>query len=279
MFSIRSSIKNKIIALAISVIAPMMAVTLYISFMQFIDQEAKTALSGLMNFVDAKQQGVIRFLGSNEKLARQLATLVEQPDKNATRAYFRTIIETDRFDVENHPFKDEIKRGQRIIPTLQVYRAIDWVQDDIIVLSSDSTREGQSYKGAALMQRGYSEVYFDGGIPTLTFGAPTIGKGQLHIHADARFLTVIINGEIGNLEGNMGAFYLAGEGKTFNYYIVNRDNIMITESRIHHNAVLRQKGSEFPWRLTLKTAGIECHSNGRYLTNADHHTGCQEAMG
>ena len=42
----------------------------------------KTSVGGLMNFVDAKQQGVVRFLGQNEKLAKQLSNFVENNFEN-----------------------------------------------------------------------------------------------------------------------------------------------------------------------------------------------------
>jgi methyl-accepting chemotaxis protein len=86
-------------------------------------------------------------------------------------------------------------------------------------------------------------------------------------------LTNIVNGEIGNLAGKMGAFYLAGVGRSLDYYIVNKNNVMITESRVIANAFLRQKGSEFPWDRTLKGG------EGVYQTNAGVTTGAREAMG
>lgn len=44
-------------------------------------------------------------------------------------------------------------------------------------------------------------------------------------------LTLIVNGEIGNMEKRMGTFYLAGMGKTCDFYMVDRGNRLITESR------------------------------------------------
>ncbi len=100
-----------------------------------------TSRNGLMNFVDAKQQGIIRFLGQNEKLSKQLAALLD----DAGRAYFATAVASDVFRVEDHPFKEEIQSGKRPIATLKVYQAIDFVRDGIIQAASDREREGRPW--------------------------------------------------------------------------------------------------------------------------------------
>lgn len=131
------------------------------------------------------------------------------------------------------------------------------------------------------IRHGYSDVYLEGDTPILSFGSNT-RDGMVYVHANAGMLTVIVNGEIGNLEGDMGAYYLAGVGDTFDYYMVNRDNLMITESRVTPNALLNLKGSEFPWLMTMGKAvelGIICLPDGTYKTNAGHFTGQREAMG
>lgn len=242
--------------------------------------EVRTALGGLMNFVDAKQQGVIRFLGANEKLAKQLAALAQDVSAEVTRKQFRTIVETDVFEQHHHPFKDEITSGKRHIPTWKVFHAIDFVRNGTIQVSSDPSREGREFKKPTDLEHGYSAVYKDGETPVVTFGAAS-GDGHVYVHADARILTLIVNGEIGNMEGGMGAFYLAGVGKTLDYYIVDRNNVMITESRVYRDSMLRQRGSEFPWQATQqdKAAGIQCDNSGKYETNAGIVTGCREAMG
>lgn len=102
---------------------------------------------------------------------------------------------------------------------------------------------------------------------------------RLFVHTDARMLTNIVNGEIGNLEGDTGAFYLAGVGKTFDYYIVDENNRLITEARSRPGQMLTGKGSELPWQLTQKKSDIVCTKDGTYRTNAKCTTGCQEAMG
>jgi sensor c-di-GMP phosphodiesterase-like protein len=54
---------------------------------------------------------------------------------------------------------------------------------------------------------------------------------------------------------------------------------MITESRVYSDAVLKQEGSDYPWRATMQTANIECNGDGVYQTNVGAVTGCREAMG
>jgi len=238
----------------------------------------QTALGGLMNFTDAKQQGVIRFIDQNEKLAKQLAHLVAQADASVARSQLQKIVATDVFRLDEHPFKDEIVAGTRKIPTWAVYHAIDYVTDGVIRISSDPKREGVAWIKQIDMRSGYSDPWYDGTVPVLTFASP-VGAGMLYVHADARMLSNIVSGEIGNLAGDMGAYYLAGVGKTFDYYIVNKENLLITESHSRSGQFLKGRGSELPWRTTLQQAGVICGKGGVYATNAKCTTGCREAMG
>jgi diguanylate cyclase (GGDEF)-like protein len=240
--------------------------------------QVQTAVGGLMNFADTKQQGVIRFLGQNEKLARQLATQVTATGPESVRPLFTSIVATDVFRAEDHPFKDEIAAGTRHIPTLRTYQAVDFVRDGVITVSSDPAREGRRWAHPVDLSTGYSDVYLVDDKPYLTFGAPA-RDGMVYVHADALMLTNIVNGEIGNLEGGTGAFYLAGVGRTFDYYIVDRTNTMITESRVHPGAMLTRTGSNVPWTRTQHGGhDLSCHA-GKYTPNAGVPTGCREAMG
>jgi len=257
---------------------PIIFVNTWFIFDQVYRTNVVTAVGGLMNFVDAKQQGVIRFLGQNEKLAKQLSVLMEIQSDESISDYFSTIIKTDVFNVEDHPFKEEINSGMRKIPTWEVYRSIDYVNDGRIVLSSDPGRVGRGISDEPDATFGYSDVHIHDGVPQISFRASN-SVGEIIVHADARMLTNIVNGEIGNLEGDMGAFYLAGVGKTFDYYIVNKNNVMITESRVTPNALLNHKGSVFPWERTQKGSSDPNCNNGIYETNAGVTTGCGEAMG
>jgi len=238
----------------------------------------ETALGGLMNFTDAKQQGVIRFIDQNEKLARQLADLSLHADAKILRSQFQSIAATDVFRLDEHPFKDEIASGRRSIPTWSVYHAIDYVSEGVIRVSSDAAREGMAWNRTLDLKPGYSDPYLDGTVPVMSFAAPA-AKGMVYVHADARMLTNIVSGEIGNLAGDMGAYYLAGVGKTFDYYLVNKENLLITESRTRPGQFLKGRGSEEPWRATLMQAGVVCSSSGTYTTNAKCTTGCRETMG
>lgn len=240
--------------------------------------EVRTAVGGLMNFVDAKQQGVIRFLGQNEKLADQLSVLAEKGSPETVRSYFKALVEKDIFQPDDHPFAKEIKAGTRKIPTWRTYHAIDFVSGGVVQISSDPSREKKPLKTVPDLKSGYSDVYLDGETPVITFGARA-KDGMVYVHADARMLTNIVTGEIGNMEKDMGAFYLAGVGKTFDYYIVNRDNVVITDSRVFPDAFLKRKGSEFPWKRTLEGARDPQSVDGKYTTNAGITTGSQEAMG
>ncbi len=266
------SLKTKIIVPALIVIS-----TLIICMMWYVYTGVKREMvidsaSGLMNFVDAKQQGVIRFLDQNMKHSKQLASLPGKLTTEDLSAYFKKIIETDVFQLSEHSFKSEIDSGTRKIATFAVYHDIDYVINGEIVSSSSSGRLGKSFS-KDVPSYGYTDPYMHDGRPFLTFASRSEEGGTIYVHADARMLTNIVNGEIGNLAGTMGAFYLAGVGKTLDYYITNRENIIITESRVFDNAFLRQKGSEFPWDRTLNGG------SGKYVTNANVSTGAREAMG
>lgn len=277
------SLKTKVIIIALGLFLPAMAIgTTYFMF-EVQRYAARTAAGGLMNFVDAKQQGVIRFLGQNEKLARSLLQLASSGETEAGKAAFRVfaadLVKNDVFDPNDHPFKAEIDSGKRHIPTFQVYRSMDVVEDGRIVASSDPAREGRSWDNTQDTRAGYSNVYLDEGKPTILFVAQQNGR-SVYVRADALMLTNITNGEIGNLEGDMGKYYLAGVGKTFDYYMVDKDNKMITESRVYgEDALLKQTGSTTPWKITHQQAGVVCNEAGVYQTNTGSVTGCRETMG
>lgn len=271
-------LRAKTITLVTAIFVPMLfGMTWFITDRAYW-MEVQSGVGGLMNFVDAKQQGVIRFLGQNEKLAKTLASLSERVTPEVLDAYFSDIVSTDVFKVEEHPFEDEIKSGKRHIPTLSVYHSIDLVKDGKVIASSDNSRIGKRPPQDLSAVPGYSNVYKVDGTPVLNFRASS-AAGEVIVRADARMLTDIVNGEIGNLEGDMGAFYLAGVGKTFDYYITDEDNRLITESRTTPDAMLFKTGSEFPWQRTLKGGSDPNCKNGVYETNARVNTGCREAMG
>jgi methyl-accepting chemotaxis protein len=270
--------RTKMLIIAFGLVAPTIFGLSGLFVYQVYWLEVQNALGGLMNFVDAKQQGVIRFIGQNEKKATQLAELTKSADVEALNGYFSKIVTSDVFKVEDHPFKDEIASGKRKIAAWNVYNHIDYVKNDIIVASSNAQRIGTRSTFSGNMKNGYSDVWRDGDKYNITFRGET-PDGHVLIHANAMMLTNIVNGEIGNLEKDMGAFYLAGVGKTFDYYIVNTENMMITESRTQPNAMLRAQGSRQPWMLTTLQAGVVCSTGGTYETNAYCTTGCREAMG
>lgn len=71
------SFRAKTALMAFGFIAPIMLTgTAYFTWRVY-QLTITTDVGSLMNFVDAKQQGVIRFLGQNEKPARELALLTE----------------------------------------------------------------------------------------------------------------------------------------------------------------------------------------------------------
>lgn len=274
----QKSLKWKTILLSVIVFgSSVIAGIAYIGYQSYW-LNVETSLKGLMNFTDAKQQGVIRFLDQNEKLANQLAYLAEHTGNVTLGDQFHNIVATDKFRLDQHPFKNEIIAGTRHIPTWMVYHTIDLVRQGIIVVSSDNTRVGQKWRQRLAPIHGYSDPYFDGKTPVITFSAQT-KDATVYVNADARMLSNIVSGEIGNLAGDMGAYYLAGVDKTFDYYIVNKQNVLITDSRVRTGQFLKGRGSQLPWLDTTQQAGVKCNKQGVYKTNGRSITGCREAMG
>jgi|GEM_PF-959122 len=272
------SINIKIVLIVLLLIAvSVIGISVY-SYSEFKSTSIQESVKGQMNFVDAKQQGTIRFLDQNIKLADQLSEFYSTSDEAVFTKYISKIASSDTFNPENHPFKDEIDSGQRNIPVWQVYLAIDVVDNGKIIVSSSKSRVGKGTR-SFVTPTGYSEVYEAEGKYWLTFARRTSDGKEVQVHADAKMLTVIINGEIGNMAEKIGAFYLAGVGKTMDYYIVDKNNIMITESRVYPDAMLGKKGSVEPWDKTQNGHKTSDCINGKYDTNAGVSTGCREAMG
>ena len=241
-----------------------------------------SALGGLMNFVDAKQQGVIRFLDQNRKLADQLAASASTLSPEDLSTVFQNTVEKDVFIADDHPFSREIQSGQRKIPTFRVYHRIDHVVAGVVVASSDEERIGSKWSppsGARMDAKWtYSDPYMDGRDYVISFQKGT-AKGAVFVHADAHMLTNIVSGEVGNLPSGIGAFYLAGVGATMDYYITNKGNKLISDSRVFPNMLLQKEGSVFPWDRTLRGQQDPACKGGKYATNSGVVTGCREAMG
>jgi hypothetical protein len=233
-----------------------MFVMVGIAYQTIKKTHTKEVVMGQMNFVDAKQQGVIRFLDQNIKMAKQLSHLASRTGSAQLSDYFQKIVETDVFEPEKHPFYGEIESGKRKIPTFNVYHFIDYVKDGKIIASSDKARTGRKVTEKTIPEWGYSDPYYEDGKLMLTFGHKS-ENGLLNIHADGKMLTNIVNGEIGNLASGIGAFYLAGVGKTMDFYVVNKENLMLTESRVYPDAILKQNGNVEPWEKLRKVIWLQ----------------------
>ena len=84
-----------------------MIVMVGIAYHQIRKAHILEVVKGQMNFVDAKQQGVIRFLDQNRKMAQQLSHLASRAEPAQLSDYFRNIVQTDIFDPEKHPFYED----------------------------------------------------------------------------------------------------------------------------------------------------------------------------
>lgn len=275
------SLRTKISAAIAAVIFPVFLLLGWwgsLEIERFVQLEAA---KGLMNFVDAKQQGVIRFLGQNRKLAGIFLEAAPTLSPEAMRTLLRSTVTRDVFRPQDHKFKTEIDAGTRKIAAWNAYHRVDYVRDGTVVVSTDPAVEGSrpQVHEDRFAARGYSEVYERGGKYWLTFIASN-AKESVLVHANARMLDNIVSGEIGNLEAGMGAYYLAGVGKTFDYYITSAENVLMTASRVKgERALLTDIGNKTPWFISRGREPTVACKDDVYTTNVGAVTGCRETMG
>ncbi|MCK4267357.1 MAG: methyl-accepting chemotaxis protein, partial [Actinomycetia bacterium] len=96
--------------------------------------------------------------------------------------------------------------------------------------------------------------------------------GYFGAKVDTGMLALIMTGELGNLTG--GQLFFAGYSKNLDMYIMNKEGLMISQSRItSDDTVLKKKGSAEP----LKRA-LDMNAKGARMTNAGLETGAREVM-
>ena len=274
------SLKAKISAATAAIIFPAFLLMGWWAGKEIDKYVALEASKGLMNFVDAKQQGVIRYMAQNRKLADTFLTTADAAPNDVVRNLFSTLVKTDVFDIEDHKYKQEIIAGKRKIPALNVYYRIDLIRDGVIAVSSDPAVEKKpSLIDPASVKNGYTSVYKVGNQYWQTFAAGDSKKGVL-IHTNGRMLENIVSGEIGNLEKGMSYYYLAGVGRTFDYYLTDATNKLITGSRVKgEQALLTATGSMVPWQISTGQSKLVDCKDGVYVTNTGATTFCRETMG
>ncbi len=119
---------------------------------------------------------------------------------------------------------------------------------------------------------GFTAPIYKGGLNTNDEHDPEHLIGYFGAKVDTGMLALIMTGELGNLTG--GQLFFAGYSKTLDMYIMNKDGLMISQSRVlSEDTVLKKKGSEEP----LKRA-LDVNASGARTTSAGLETGAREVM-
>ncbi|MBE9503698.1 MAG: HAMP domain-containing protein [Proteobacteria bacterium] len=142
----------------------------------------------------------------------------------------------------------------------------------IVIASSKRKNIGTDLSASSLFKKGMTDIYtedvhndLDGGT-VLSFSAPVSedahrkhseqgGKdllGVVGIKVNTKILTDLVTGDIGNQIG--GKLFFAGYTPSTDFYLVNRDGYMITQSKALkgiRNTVLEQEVKTLPWKRCI----------------------------
>lgn len=144
--------------------------------------------------------------------------------------------------------------------------------DGKVIASSNHKNIGINMRDADLFKKGSKEiftkdVYVDqNGSTAMAFAAPVIEKadyafsqsvenlflGVVVIKVNTDFLTDLTTGDLGNRIG--GKLFFAGYTPSTDFYLINRDGYMITQSKRlkgKQNTILKQKSKTLPWQRCI----------------------------
>lgn len=133
--------------------------------------------------------------------------------------------------------------------------------DGCVLASTDPSRPGNDVSGkrffrtAASGKSAIEEEQVSSGTPEIIASAPVFdgsGSGQIGVIAIAQHLSGLSRVLTGELNRELGALtWSKGKRETMEAYIVNRDSLMITESRFMKDVILRQRVDNEAVRLCL----------------------------
>lgn len=237
-------------------------------------------LGDLMNFVDAKYIHTLETLDNLKAKAKNLpreerfrSFLSNKASAKELSARFAEIVNESKFG-NKHSLSREVGIDRRINDVL-----LFGGNGNLIVssgIAGANTAASSQILEKARQGGGVLDAVEAGGKAYFYVVQPIQNAGRLYgavaIEISTDLLTVLANGEIGNVTG--GKLHFAGYSKTMDFYFVNKDGFMISQSRTSdQNTILKKKGSSFPVERTL-----DINAGDTRETNVGLETGAREAM-
>lgn len=281
------SLKIKLpLLLGLTVTIPLILFTIG-SYIQINNLVVKQKIQDSMNIADTKYVHILDFLDRTKADAKiisednNLVNSLDNFDKNHNEADLNSVNDSlalkknDLRFKRNHPFNKKASTRERI----QELFVLD--SNGIVVASSDKMVIGRNLSGTKYFTRNkmaFIDVYRDkDGSAVFGYSFPIRKDGRFlgcaAIKIDVKVLQMIMTGELGNVTG--GKLFFAGFSKNYDFYVMNKNGYMITQSRTTKaDTVLKKKGSPEPLKRTLDSG-----AKGDRMTNIGVNTGAREAMG
>ena len=278
--------------LLVITVIPLLAMSIF-AYTRVSDTFIKQKLGDMMNIIDVKYIHVLDMLDRGKVDSASLAaspSIVEgmkaysaagdRGSLNKATRFLEQTIKENRL-TKKHPF-------DRSVPTRDRYREF-FIMDKngTVIASTKAEHVGHDMSTNEFFLEGQKNTSVidphpdSAGDTVFGFAAPIYanpkaGKsavlGILGTKIDVGILEMIMTGEIGNLTG--GALWFAGYSKTVDFYIMNKEGQMITQSRvIKEDTVLKQQGSPDPLKR-----GLDVKAEGSRITSAGIETGAREVM-
>ncbi len=278
--------------LLIVTVIPLLAMSIF-AYNRVSDTFVKQKLGDMMNIIDVKYIHVLDMLDRGKVDSASLAgspSIVEgmsayastgdRSSLNKATQFLQRTIKENRLTKE-HPF-------DRQMPTRDRYREFFILDNNGTVIASTKTDHiGHEMSTSEYFLEGkksssvvdpHADPSGDAvfGFTAPIYVNPEAGKGAilgvLGTKIDVGILEMIMTGELGNLTG--GALWFAGYSDSLDYYIMNKEGKMITQSMvIQEDTVLKQLGSP----EALKR-GLDVNAEGSRITSAGIETGAREVM-
>lgn len=271
--------------LGLAVAIPLFIFT-YFSYTQINTFFVKEKLGDMMNLADTKFIHVLDLLDRAKAETRRLSLDVEIASDleryNATG-------NLSALDLDDHHLRLAVKNlrltrkhsfGRRPATRNRFDELMVLDDNGVVVASSKKSSIGQDYGNTpffATKKMVFVDAHRDSSGEYIFGYAAPIRKnnqviGVLVSKINVKLLELLVTGELGNVTG--GKLFWAGFRPTLDFYIINRNGYMITQSRVlKKDTVLKQKGSREPLVRLLKK------DTGDYITNIGAKTGAREAMG
>lgn len=258
----KSSLKFRLpFYIGLVVIVPVIILASY-AYVQINRMVVQQKVGDMMNVIDTKYIHLLELLDRQKADTNQLAKMSEI--SNDLEKYNSTNNPAALAPVTsllNNYVRELRLRGKHAfdkeVPTRDRYDEIMVMNNEGIIVAStrdESIGKDMSQTGFyAADKMSFIDAYRDyTGRVVYGYAAPVVKDGRvvgiLAVKSDTRLLQMLMTGELGNITG--GALWFAGFSPSLDFYIMNKDGQMITQSRtIKSDTVLTQKGSDEPLRL------------------------------